>query len=537
MGQSVTSGASKLLALLLLAAVVAACGTPVGVRRVDPQTVHRELTANALSVGTASAPTVQVLHRLGLFERFRREPDTVLAELHAGLAATGDEDRLFALAELSFLHAKRSREREDLLAAAAYSYAFLFPGEDGTPPEPLDPRLRTAGDLYNRALTGSFFDPGTRRVVLDGGTFEVPFGSVEVEKARPVFDWAGWALGDFISAADLQVRGLRNRYRQRGIGAPLSAGISYEVVGDQPPLGHERIPKSIRVPVTALLRFDRPRAGLAGGRLRATLELYSQDTARRVSIDGREVPLEFETTSSLALLLEGSRIYEFERSGFRSGDLRLLGAGSRPTDGLMMLSPYRTGRIPVVLVHGTASSPARWAELINELQNDPRIWEHFQIWLFLYTTGSPVALSGAQLRRALVDVLDELDPQRQDPALQRMVVVGHSQGGLLSKLTVIDSGNRFWDGLSEVPIDELELRAETRELLERALFFDPHPVDLVAHFQAALTAIRPPERVETARGDVKYVQQPVVPPTLAALPDLFPNRHNRPRRKRTAVAR
>ena len=38
-----------------------------------------------------------------------------------------------------------------------------------------------------------------------------------------------------------------------------------------------------------------------------------------------------------------------------------------------MLHPHKTGRIPVVLVHGTASSPARWAELINELENDPQL--------------------------------------------------------------------------------------------------------------------------------------------------------------------
>ena len=38
-----------------------------------------------------------------------------------------------------------------------------------------------------------------------------------------------------------------------------------------------------------------------------------------------------------------------------------------------MLHPHKTGRIPVVLVHGTASSPARWAELVNELENDPQL--------------------------------------------------------------------------------------------------------------------------------------------------------------------
>ena len=46
---------------------------------------------------------------------------------------------------------------------------------------------------------------------------------------------------------------------------------------------------------------------------------------------------------------------------------------SRTQDGLFFLAPPRVDRIPIVLVHGTASSPARWAELINELAADPRI--------------------------------------------------------------------------------------------------------------------------------------------------------------------
>ena len=83
-----------------------------------------------------------------------------------------------------------------------------------------------------------------------------------------------------------------------------------------------------------------------------------------------------------------------------------------------MLHPHRTGRIPVVLVHGTASSPARWAELINELENDPRFWEHYEIWLFIYNTGNPIAYSGMLLRDALIKAVADLDPEGKDPGLE-----------------------------------------------------------------------------------------------------------------------
>ena len=56
-----------------------------------------------------------------------------------------------------------------------------------------------------------------------------------------------------------------------------------------------------------------------------------------------------------------------------------------------------------------------------------------------------------------------------------MVVVGHSQGGLLTKMTVVDSGNRFWNNVTKVPFDKADLDPETRDLAQRALFVKPLP--------------------------------------------------------------
>ena len=69
----------------------------------------------------------------------------------------------------------------------------------------------------------------------------------------------------------------------------------------------------------------------------------------------------------------------------------------------------------------------------------------------------------------------ELDPRGTDPALRRMVLIGHSQGGLLAKLAVVDSGTRFWDNVSETPFDALRVSDETRAILRRSLFVTPLP--------------------------------------------------------------
>jgi hypothetical protein len=56
-----------------------------------------------------------------------------------------------------------------------------------------------------------------------------------------------------------------------------------------------------------------------------------------------------------------------------------------------------------------------------------------------------------------------------------MVVVGHSQGGLLARLMVTDSGTRFWSAVTDVPFDQIEADPQTRAVIERAMFFEPLP--------------------------------------------------------------
>jgi hypothetical protein len=450
-----------------LALILSACAAPIGVNYVDRSVAYRSLTANVLSTESPSSFSARELMNRNLYGRFEEDPAKALAELHVSLASEGDEDLLFALAELSFLYAEKSGDRSYYLAAAVYAYAFVLPGQHGTPPRLIDPRARWAVDIYNQSLTQAAKSADGAYAIPMGGTFSLPFGEITVTFNEADLIWAGYRLKDFIPAADVEVRGLRNRYRTPGIGAPLAASI--EPIGATTTKQDAYIPLRMKIPVTAFLRLDDPRGGLKSGKLKGELEFYTPDSARSIKVNGVEVPIEFETTSALALQLEGSLVWDFEIAGFRSGDFTI----GEQRLGLYMLNPHRTGRIPVVLVHGTASSPARWAELINELENDPRFWEHYDIWLFIYNTGNPIAYSGMLLRDALTKAVADLDPEGKDPGLKQMVVIGHSQGGLLTKMTVVDTGMHLWP--FSVPPEELNVSAETRELLTHALIFKPLP--------------------------------------------------------------
>lgn len=460
------------LILGLIVPFASGCATPVGVTRLDEQAAQRELNANVLSVGKPSAYSTQLLERTALSRRFQKEPEAVLAELNSGLGKPDEHDRLFALSELSFAYAEDSRNQPYYLASAVYAYAFLFPANPAFVPRPYDPRLRLAVDLYNRGIALGLSTKDGKEVDLSPRQLSLPFGTLDLAVDPKGFEYGGDRLTTFVSLADLKVRGLRNTYRTAGIGAALSAKVQAAARGT----ANRWIAPTAKVPITAFVRFDDPRLAMSNGRLRGTVELYDEDRTANVLIGSYSVPLEADPSTALAYQLEGAPIWDFEIAGFRRGDFSFLGIGGNgSTAGIYMLHPYHPNMIPVVFVHGTASSPARWAEMANELLGDPAIGSHYQLWFFIYNSGNPIALSAMHLREALEAVRKDVDPAGKDGALDQMVVVGHSQGGLLTKMTVVDSGTRFWDNVTKVPFEKADLDPETRDLLARAMFVKPLP--------------------------------------------------------------
>ena len=453
--------------------ILGGCATPVGIKQLDPKQVQRNLTANILSSDQLSSSTQQILNRANLTERFRSDPSGVLAELHKGLSTASEADRLFALAELSYAYASENGPQEYFFASAMYAYTFLFPKVGRTDPDRSDPRIRIAMDLYNRSLAEALAGPDRLHVFIKGGTYKLPFGELTVTVNPDAFRWGNFELVNFVQAAELDVRGLRNRYRWPGIGAPLAASLK-PIEGTSIP-AYTKIPPSLKVPVTAFLRFESIDEGMKAGTLIGNLELYTTEEATTVSIDGRTVPIEYERSSALAYTLEGSRAYSFELKSLFSGDFSLFKDKARYEDGIFLMGPYRSGRIPVIFVHGTASSPARWAEMLNELGNDQALWGQYQFWVFMYNTGNPVVYSAGILADGLRKTVQELDPDGKDPALKKMIVIGHSQGGLLTKMTVIDTGNKVWEIVSDDPFEELKASPEEKEIVKRSLFFTPVP--------------------------------------------------------------
>lgn len=471
--ETIHRACARTLALVMVAALANGCAEPVSVKRVSPRQVQRSLTSSVLTTEELSNSTRNVLRIRDLEERFDKDPAGAIAELHryaVGPDASPVVPVLFPLAEMSFFHAQQDKRhnRPYYLAAALYAYAYLFPEDPAFTPLPTDPRYRWACDLYNLSLTLAFASADGKYVEPRAGEFELPFGRIAVEFDESSLVWGDRRMTNFLPVAELEVRGLRNRYRRSGIGAPLAAKTQPL---DAAHPGKSLVGQKVQVPSTLVLHLEKPRSQLAQQSLHARLDLYTADRREEIVVGDRTVPLESEPTAALASTLTESRTWDRELLSFLGAALPI----QQNAIQLGMREPYRPGRIPVVFVHGTGSSVSRWADMVNDLDADPRIRSRYQFWFFTYDSGNPIAYSALMLRRSITDAIAQLDPGGTDACLRQAVVIGHSQGGLLTKMTAIDSGNRFWENISSKPFDEVSLSPDTRELLRDGLFVKPMP--------------------------------------------------------------
>ncbi len=141
--------------------------------------------------------------------------------------------------------------------------------------------------------------------------------------------------------------------------------------------------------------------------------------------------------------------------------------------GLYRVSAFDPEKEVCVLVHGIYSSPMTWDEAINEFYASEALRERYEFWVFGYPTGAPIPYMASKFRESLVAMQSF---RSANGATERNItLVGHSMGGLLSKAVTLSGGDREWNSLFKVPIDELNVSAEDREILREMIYYEPLP--------------------------------------------------------------
>jgi hypothetical protein len=276
-------------------------------------------------------------------------------------------------------------------------------------------------------------------------------------------------IGRLVPADEYHVSGFSHHYGSDGLGVPLVAVWPSDRDRNARPPEDRYFPDDVATPATAVVRAGAPGTGRAWHGRSLTLILHDPFDSRAVEAGGSAWPLAADRTTALAVQVNRSRLQRAALTGVVASDL------GRFEEGVYILRQYQPGKIPVVLVHGLNDTPLSWAETYNELSNDPTLAAYYQYWLFLYATGEPIPVAAAHLREALRKAMVTFDPSGSDPALRQMVVVGHSQGGLLAKILAQDSGLAVWEAVVNVPYPASRLAPQSQALMNRAFIFRPEP--------------------------------------------------------------
>ncbi|MEZ0387724.1 MAG: esterase/lipase family protein [Verrucomicrobium sp.] len=310
------------------------------------------------------------------------------------------------------------------------------------------PKDEDARKLYKFALQRLF--SVVRMHQMDPWTKPMQFGEytlVHKADARP-----GWnpSLYEFLPDDQLEVGGkyLKERVTRDGVGATLVAISKHE----NPEYGENfAMGPKVYYGVTAIARFQGNRC---------EIRFYDPLDVDDVELAGRVRPLAADFTTSLAVMLTRERP---ERLGIR----RLINpAKYEKTAGIYRMRPYDPDRVPLLMVHGLMDTPATWTPMLNALRADPIIRKKYQIWMFSYPSGYPYPYSAELLRKELNKM------KAAHPGHKPIVYVGHSMGGVIGRLMLVDSGNKIWSEFFKLPPNEIKLSPENLAVVRDALIFE-----------------------------------------------------------------
>ena len=439
------------LAVLFSATILflAGCATSdFGVKQEGIESWIEEHQYTALSGDGLSLNTKSYLQRGGKVEEYEEHPDVLLKSLHAEAWKKRDRKLVAALIELCYAQAKEHSDPEEAvpyyLSSAVYAYTYLFDKRFSKKPSPYEPEFLHAVRFYNYA-SAKVFRYLTSNGLVVNRNFSISYltGKVEFESAECKLPYKLSHFTHFEICYEYSPYGFHMRTRQSGLGVPF-VGIGdmkrWKREGEIFDIG------SAAYPGTMLLRF------VPDGEndFKVTPEYLDPMETTDVTIDGDEVPLEADLSTYLGFVLnDGSRI---------SPLLSMMNPDRmRETEGLYMLSRYDKRKIPVVFVHGLMSYPRAWTQMINTLLSDPVMRTKYQFWLFAYPTANPILYSASKLRRSLYAAREKFDPKHANKNFDKMVLVGHSMGGLLSKIMVQNAGNVFLERLLGIfSLEEIE---------------------------------------------------------------------------------
>lgn len=129
---------------------------------------------------------------------------------------------------------------------------------------------------------------------------------------------------------------------------------------------------------------------------------------------------------------------------------------------LFMLEPYDPNKRVLIMLHGLASSPATWVNLTNDIFNDDKLRENYQVWQIFYPTNLPILENRYQIQQLINATYQQTDPSGANRASNNSVIISHSMGALIARMMV--SNDNLTNNLEALQNKDSKLLSNANEL-------------------------------------------------------------------------
>jgi pimeloyl-ACP methyl ester carboxylesterase len=452
---------------------------------------------DVLSAGKLSSASLDSLKVVDLDDSSCRKKINDCLNAVKNTSGLTDEQRLSTLAEVWILAATTSPARDpktgntdqsiaEWLEAARYAYGYLFfttrqPGERA-----FEDRQTQVRDYYNYAVQQSMtllFDRQKAAYGSDPSWVAQPIqiGKWTIEMDVSNLKSVSRMPDEVIPAGTLRFNGLRSVYRRDGFGAELVAVLPQKPLGESdltrlanalkpqpttPPKVYSEMPSPA---ISVLYRFSGETLTQLLNTDHVQLSAYDPYLKTNVMIRDQKVPLAANFTAGYGLWLA--------RSSFATQSIRSLFGRSEgiTSPQVYLMQPFDPNRRIIVMLHGLASSPEAWVNVANEVLGDDSLRQHYQVWQVYYPTNAPIAYNRTQIRDALDQTVKRFDPSGTSVAANNMVLIGHSMGGVISRLLVSSAKDQLWNMVTEKRKFTPEQMTKLHDGLNAMLRFEPMP--------------------------------------------------------------
>lgn len=325
-----------------------------------------------------------------------------------------------------------------------YSYAYLFHTKRHPSERLFDNRQVQIRDFYNQALA--------KMVTIYNLRYGIQTMPKKIHIAESVYSindqyyppLATTPLENLQSSYNLNFSGLRSINRRDGFGAEFVASLpaSIKTLPDQyivDPLNYDypqgsnpniHQPRYLSLTITAEPKFASSVDEIIH-HPHFQLNIYDPNTTEKVMIDHEYYPLSANFSAPYGLWLAENNL------GI-SAYLTLIDRDKSVTmPHLYMLEHYHPNKKIIVLVHGLASSPEAWIQLTNDIMGDTTLRENYQVWQVFYSTNMPILESHYQIRSLIHQAFSNVNAS--DSASKDAVLIGHSMGGIITRLMVSEA--------------------------------------------------------------------------------------------------